>query len=181
MSQVERYHLASIPVLAINHCLDKQRQSHPGIATHKSSSGNQSSMQALFVDQLREALDHSDYQQCQVMAIDEAQFFEDLFDVILKMVEQDGKIVYLASLDGTYKRQSFGQVHLLLPLCDTIHKLQAVCKECPHSTGSRPEGAIFTQALFDTLAPSGQPTCGGNVNVGGADKYQSVCRKCYLK
>lgn len=41
-----------------------------------------------------------------VIGIDEAQFFEDLYEFCCKAADQDGKIVIVAGLDGDYLRWS---------------------------------------------------------------------------
>jgi len=42
--------------------------------------------------------------QVDVIGIDEAQFFDDLYDFCCKAADRDGKIVVVAGLDGDYKR-----------------------------------------------------------------------------
>ena len=42
--------------------------------------------------------------QIDVIGIDEAQFFDDLYDFCCKAADRDGKIVVVAGLDGDYKR-----------------------------------------------------------------------------
>lgn len=42
--------------------------------------------------------------QLDVIGIDEAQFFEDLYDFCCKAADEDGKIVVVAGLDGDYMR-----------------------------------------------------------------------------
>jgi len=89
------------------------------------------------------------------------------------MVERDKKVVYVAGLDGTYRREPFGQILQLIPYCDTVVKLHAVCQGCGCSQ-IQPVNALFTQALFE------QPVASHTqINVGGAEKYKSVCRLCY--
>jgi len=44
--------------------------------------------------------------QVDVIGIDEAQFFEDLYDFCCKAADHDGKIVIVAGLDGDYLRWS---------------------------------------------------------------------------
>lgn len=39
-----------------------------------------------------------------MIGIDEAQFFEDLYDFCCKAADEDGKIVVVAGLDGDYLR-----------------------------------------------------------------------------
>lgn len=45
-----------------------------------------------------------------VVAVDEAQFFPDLFDVCSSTADAEGKLWVLAGLDGDFMRQRFGQV-----------------------------------------------------------------------
>ena len=42
--------------------------------------------------------------QLEVIGIDEAQFFEDLYDFCCEAAERDGKTVIVAGLDGDYLR-----------------------------------------------------------------------------
>ncbi|CAK9133378.1 unnamed protein product [Ilex paraguariensis] len=64
------------------------------------------------------------------IGIDEAQFFEDLYNFCYKAVDQDGKTVIVAGLDGDYLRRSFGSVLDIIPLANTITKLTAQCELC---------------------------------------------------
>lgn len=45
--------------------------------------------------------------QLEVIGIDEAQFFEDLYDFCTEVADRDGKIVIVAGLDGDYLRYYF--------------------------------------------------------------------------
>ncbi|XP_058140794.1 thymidine kinase, cytosolic isoform X1 [Dasypus novemcinctus] len=76
-----------------------------------------------------------------------------------------GKTVIVAALDGTFQRKAFGNILNLVPLAESVVKLTAVCMGCFRE-------ASYTKRL-------GAET---EVEViGGADKYQSVCRLCYFK
>ena len=106
-----------------------------------------------------------------VIAIDEAQFFGDeLVPFVRKLVDSYHKYVIVGGLDGNYKRQKFGHVLDLLPLADNVTKLHAYCKPC--STSKTLRAAIFTHYIGDLR---------DTLIVGGADDYQPVCRRCYLK
>lgn len=50
-----------------------------------------------------------------MIGIDEAQFFEDLYDFCSEAADHDGKRVIVAGLDGSYLRYHF--LELLLFLC----------------------------------------------------------------
>lgn len=114
---------------------------------------------------LRAILGTEAYNEVQVVAIDEAQFFSDLLEYCEAAVDLEHKTVLVAGLSGDYRRKPFGQVHELLPLADSVTVLQAKCALCKSG-----EPAIFTRRLAD----------GDSVQlVGGADKYIPVCRHHY--
>lgn len=98
-----------------------------------------------------------------VIGIDEGQFFPDVVQFSEKMANL-GKIVVVAALDGTYLRDGFGDILSLVPLAESVVKLNAVCMICFNS-------ASFTKRIG----------CEKELEViGGAEKYMSVCRECYL-
>ena len=164
MRELERYQLAGIPVLAINHSFDQQRTERQAtLRTH-----NHQFAEALMLPDL--ALLHLDagyrrlYQEAEVVAIDEAQFFRDLLEQVVQMVERDGKTVYVAGLDGTADRKRFGQILDLIPYCDSVVKLTGVCKDCHQKMVD----ALFTKSLAPVVL---------EIQVGGAERYKAVCRK----
>ncbi|GFS30449.1 thymidine kinase [Actinidia rufa] len=70
------------------------------------------------------------YDKLDMIGIDEAQFFDDLYDFCCKAVDCDGKTLIVAGLDGDYLRRSFGSVLDIIPLADSITKLTARCELC---------------------------------------------------
>ncbi|XP_057792948.1 LOW QUALITY PROTEIN: thymidine kinase a [Salvia miltiorrhiza] len=103
------------------------------------------------------------YQKLDVIGIDEAQFFGDLYDFCCEAADLDGKTVVVAGLDGDYLRRSFGSVLDIIPLADTVTKLTARCELC----GKR---------AFFTLRKTGELQ---TELIGGADVYMPVCRLHY--
>jgi thymidine kinase len=99
----------------------------------------------------------------EVILINEAQFFPDLERFVIKMLEY-GKKVYLCGLDGDFKRQKFGQILDLIPLCDKITKLTSLCSICRNGTPG-----IFTKRITNEETQI----------VVGVDNYIPVCRMCY--
>lgn len=104
------------------------------------------------------------YDQLDVIGIDEAQFFEDLYDFCREAADHDGKTVIVSGLDGDYLRRSFGSVLDIIPLADSVTKLTARCELC----GKR---AFFT--LRKTQETQTEL-------IGGADVYMPVCRQHYV-
>jgi len=104
-----------------------------------------------------------EYAAAEVVVIDEAQFFDDLYDFCEHAVNVDGKRVQVFGLDGTARREAFGQVARLCPIAETFVKLNALCGVCMDGTP-----APFTAAI--------QPF-EGDVQIGGSDIYMAVCRR----
>jgi thymidine kinase len=107
----------------------------------------------------------------QVVTVDESQFFEDLNFQVRHWVDDLGIEVYVAGLNGDYNRENFGEIHKLLPFADKVVLLRDTLCSCCSSAGRRTP-AIFTKNLEDLT--------GDQVQVGGAEKYIPVCRKCYI-
>jgi len=99
------------------------------------------------------------------IAIDEAQFFQNLKSAVMLMVETHNKHVIVAGLSGDYERKAFGEILDLVPLADNVHFKRALCAKCCHP--GRP--ASFTKRL------SGETDL---VSVVGT--YSAVCRLCFL-
>jgi thymidine kinase len=104
-----------------------------------------------------------------LIIIEEAQFFQGLYDFVLKAVEVDKKDVIVVGLDGDSDRKPFGDILQLIPIADKVIRLTALCKRCGDGT----------VALFSALI-SGLEGKVEQIYVGGADKYLPMCRKHYL-
>jgi thymidine kinase len=112
----------------------------------------------LFIENEANIIETSD-----VILVDEAQFFEDLLS-ILKLVEKYNKTVFVFGLDGDFKRNKFGKILDLIPLCDSIEKITATCK-CDNV-------AIFSNRTIHNET---------QILVGSTDAYEPLCRKCYIE
>ena len=64
-----------------------------------------------------------------MIGIDEGQFFPDLVPFAEQMADK-GKIIIVAALDGDFQRKGFGDILNLVPLAESIVKLNAVCMMC---------------------------------------------------
>ncbi|CAL1278768.1 unnamed protein product [Larinioides sclopetarius] len=97
-----------------------------------------------------------------VIGIDEGQFFPDTVSFAEEMAN-NGKIVIVAALDGTFQRKAFGDILQLVPLAESVIKLTAVCMLCFDEASFTKRIGTETQVEI----------------IGGTDKYMAVCRKCY--
>jgi thymidine kinase len=96
--------------------------------------------------------------------INEGQFFADLYETVIELVETMGKNVYVYGLDGDFTRSIFGDMYRLIPLCDSMIKLSALCSHCRDGTP-----AIFSHRITQEQQ---------QVSIG-SDNYIPLCRKCY--
>lgn len=104
-----------------------------------------------------------------VVAIDEAQFFDmGLVDVCRRLADQ-GKRVIIASLDMDFRGQPFGPAPALMAMAEYVDKLQAICIRCGNP-------ANRTQRLVNGKpARASEPT----ILVGAAESYEARCRRCH--
>lgn len=102
--------------------------------------------------------------EADVVLINEGQFFSDLFDMVLHLVEVENKKVYIFGLDGDFKRCKFGQILDLIPFCDKLTKLNSLCAVCKDGTKG-----IFSHRVSQETSQV----------VIGSDNYKPLCRKCY--
>lgn len=180
---VTRYtDVTGVKPLIINHKIDEERKVGngligKGVSSHSSQyNGLSSKVDTVYTDNLTMI----DVSNTNVIGIDEAQMFPDLYDAICYWLTL-GKHIYCSGLDGNFKAENFGQVHRLLPISDTFTKLQAVCHLC-HKEQSKSGNVIlptsFVPAPFTTKI-------GGNmeqvIEQGGEDKYLPVCRYHFYK
>jgi thymidine kinase len=104
-----------------------------------------------------------------VIGIDEGQFFTDLKDSVLELVEKYNRYVIVSGLNGDSDRNSFGQICELIPYCDHIHKLYSYCQCCAQN--NKVVKALFTKRI------SNEST---QIVIGAKETYVPVCRECYL-
>jgi thymidine kinase len=160
--RIHRCHFAEQKFICIKYMSDK-RYSESLISTHptKINELKNSQVKAIPTTNL---FDVTNLDKYDVIGIDEGQFFSDIVEFAEKMADS-GKRVIISALDGTFERKPFGKINELIPKCDTVDKLQAICM----TKGCRND-APFTKRIIDS----------DEVNIiGGSDIYMSVCRKCY--
>ena len=100
--------------------------------------------------------------------IDEGQFFSDLKEVVIELVECHNKNVIVAGLITDFNRNKFGQISDLIPFCDKSTQLNAMCLYCMDGTPG-----IFSYRKKNTNHDQ--------ILIGEKEMYISVCRKHFLK
>ena len=151
-------------VAVINYSQDK-RYSDSMLSTH-----DQTMIPCIFIDQLssiwrdKENEYYPIIKNADTILINEGQFFPDIFDMVIEMVEEYGKEVHICGLDGDFQRKPFGSLLQLIPYCNTVEKLNALCVDCRDGTS-----AIFSHRISQETAQV----------VIGSDNYKPLCRGCY--
>ena len=135
-----------------------QRYHEENVVSHKGSSliavpvVNSSEILALVTDEM-------------VVAIDEAQFFDEGLVNVCNQLAEKGVRVVIAGLDMDYMGVPFGPMPKLLCIAEYVTKVHAICLSCGN----------LAQFSHRTANESGQ------VLVGAVEKYQPLCRACYNK
>jgi thymidine kinase len=126
----------------------------------KLSSHDLIKINSLNVKKLKDIIDID----AEVFLINEGQFFNDLYEVVLHLVEKLNKTVYVYGLDGDYKRDNFGKILDLIPICNKVKKLTAMCNICKDGTK-----AYFTKRITNETSQK----------LIGINHHIAVCRNCY--
>ncbi len=102
-----------------------------------------------------------------VVAIDEAQFFDDgLIELVAKLASQGVRVI-IAGLDLDFRGEPFGPMPKLICLAEEVTKLHAICTVCG-------DEASRTQRLVN-----GQPARYDDpiILVGASEAYEARCRE----
>lgn len=108
---------------------------------------------------------YKELHEADVILINEGQFFKNLKECVIDMVENKNKIVYICGLDGDFKREKFGELLDLIPYCDKVNKLTSLCSKCKNG-----KKGIFSCRITNEESQI----------VIGSDNYKPLCRNCYL-
>jgi len=146
-----------IPVVIINYDLDKRY--------HETMMSSHDKIMApcIQTNKLSDIIYNTEVINSDVILINEGQFFEDLYEIVINLLKEKKKI-YIGGLDGDFERKKFGKILDLIPLCDKITKLSSLCSLCKNGTHG-----IFSMRLSQEKEQT----------VIGSDNYIPVCRNCY--
>ena len=126
-------------------------------------SHNQRKIKSIQVQNTDMILDYCD--KADVFGIDEAQFFDQSIIEVCRSLANKGKRVVVAGLEKDYLAQSFGFMPDLLVDAEYITKVNAICMKCGDP------------ANYSHLISSEKK----QVVIGETDKYEALCRRCYIK
>ena len=102
---------------------------------------------------------------CDVVGIDEAQFFDEgLADVCAKLANSGVRVI-AAGLDMDYLGKPFGPMPALMSVSEYVTKVHAVCVQC----------GDIAHYSFRNAASEQQ------VLLGETDSYEARCRHCFVE
>ena len=163
IKEYNRHNAGGFKCCFINHSTDNRY----GSGTNKTSTHNKSVVENTFSCNKLDYLmldENNRIDQFDVFFINEGQFFSDLKFYVDYLVNRKNKKVYVCGLDGDFRREKFGTLLDIIPICDDIIKLKALCIECKKSE------ALFTYRLTNDKEQT---------VVGGSESYCALCRSCY--
>src|SRR3712207_318330 len=104
-----------------------------------------------------------------VVAIEEAQFFDRGIVTACRHLADSGHEVIVAGLDMDFRGRPFGPMPALLAEADEVVKLRAICARCGRD-------ASRSQRLIDGRpAPASAPI----ILIGAQESYEARCRHCH--
>ena len=100
---------------------------------------------------------------CEVVGLDEAQFFDESVVQVCDDLANSGKRVIIAGLDMDYLGKPFGCMPQLMAIAEYVTKVHAICMVC---------GEVASHSY--RLSASDD-----RVLLGEADLYEARCRRCF--
>lgn len=159
---VKRFRIAGYRTLAFKPSVDT-RYSNAEIVSH-----DDTTLEAVLVDNISEILMQCSSNKPEVVAIDEIQFLggslEEILIGINSLLGQDITVI-AAGLDIDFSGQPFEIVKELMPIADYLTKHHAVCVKCG------------TDAWVSHRKTKERE----RVVIGASKEYEPLCRTCYLE
>lgn len=160
--RVRRAKIAKQEVQVFKPAID-DRYHKANVASH-----NGEQLEAIPIDQAADILGRLK-PDVDVIAIDEANFFDQQLVDLCEHLADQGFRVIVAGLDRDFRGEPFGPMPGLMALAEYVDKLHAICVQCGNP-------ASRTQRLI-----AGKPAQYDDpiILVGATDVYEARCRKCH--
>ena len=100
---------------------------------------------------------------CNVVGIDEAQFFDNRLVEVCNQLATGGKRVIVAGLDMDFSGKPFGPMPELIATAEFVTKVHAICMVC---------GAIASYSYRLSKAKE-------KIVLGEKSQYEARCRRCF--
>ena len=128
---------------------------------NKIVSHNQDSINATVVNNIAEIQNLISDEE--VIAIDEAQFFDETLISLCNDLANKGKRIIICGLDMDYLGVPFGIMPSLMAISDSITKLHAICSDCGDTANYSYRKSIDQDRIV----------------IGEKDEYKALCRVCF--
>jgi thymidine kinase len=155
--RIRRAEFAQQSILLVKPKVDT-RYSEENVVSHQGTA-----IQAKVVDNSSEILEL--WKKEKIVAIDEAQFFDEDLTFICDQLANKGARVIIAGLDMDFKGIPFGPIPALLAMAEYVTKVHAICVSCGNL------------AQFSHRITSGEE----RVVLGAQNNYEPLCRTCFNK
>ena len=155
--RLKRAQFANQKIILFKPIIDN-RYSEDTIVSHQGAS-----FEAISIDKSIEIFDKWDGEP--IVAIDEAQFFDEGISEVCTTLAGKGVRVLIAGLDMDYKGKPFGPMPQLMAIAEYVTKVHAICVSCGNL-------AQFSHRIVaDTEL----------VLLGAVNSYKPLCRSCFNK
>ena len=131
--------------------------------TQKVVSHDENTIQAIAVESTKDILRLVN--EAQIVAIDEAQFFDSELITVCNKLANSGIRVIIAGLDMDFLGKPFGIMPELLAIAEHITKVHAICIDC----------STIANHSFRMTDDKNQ------IQIGEKEEYKPLCRECFSR
>ena len=153
--RLNRAVIAKQPVGIFKPSLDKRYQDDQ-VVSH-----DLTSIQSIPVKSAEEIIPLAD--DCQVVGIDEVQFFDQKIVQVVTDLANSGKRMILAGLDMDFEGNPFGPMPQLMAVAEYVTKVHAICMRC---------GNLASHSYRLTGSKE-------TIMLGETESYEARCRSCF--
>jgi thymidine kinase len=160
ISRIRQHEILGMSIMVLTHSSDTRYSDDAKVSSHDKVHIDATNCVALLP-----ILDTDEYKTAEVVCVEEAQFFEDIYEFVVKAVEEHQKHLIVSGLDGDFQRQPYRQILDLIPLADIVERKNALCIQCRDGTL-----ASFSKRIVSSE---------DRLLIGGKNTYIPVCRFHY--
>jgi thymidine kinase len=152
-------------VVLLKHCKDVRYPVYKQVVTHTGLS-----YPCVIIQSLND-LDINTYKCCSTIAIDEGQFFPEIYETASKWANHGKEVIVAAISNGTFM-EPLKPISKLMAIADYVTVLKIPCVSC-----EAPANFSFRKTAF----PEHEDPSSPSFFVGGFEAYETLCRRCFIK
>jgi len=157
LRRLKRAEFSKLTIAVFKPRVDK-RYDNQKVVSH-----DDNTIEAISIENAKDILKLID--QVQVVAIDEAQFFDSELVAVCAKLANSGIRVIIAGLDMDFLGKPFGIMPKLLAIAEHITKVHAICTDCR---------AIANHSFRKNTDKS-------LIQIGEKEEYKPLCRDCFSR